>query len=77
MYESPTGERFTLYCGRSKTPETALRYADNGPAKAIYWVNDDVAYVISGQGDRNNVHNVAVAAYEQLDKRIPPQKSGG
>ncbi len=50
MYESASGERYTLYCGRSTAPETALRFTDNGPAKAIYWVNDEVAYVISGQG---------------------------
>ena len=38
-------------------------------------MNNDIAYVISGQGDRSAVHNVAVAAYDQLEKL--PQKSGG
>ncbi len=75
MYENASGERYTLYCGRSETPSTALRYADTGPAKAVYWVNNEVAYVISGQGNRDAVNNVANIAYEQLDK--PPQKSGG
>ena len=75
MYENASGERYTLYSGRSNAPATALRYTDNGPQKAIYWVTNDVAYVISGQGDRKNVHDVAVAAYEQLDSK-PPQNGG-
>ena len=32
MYEAPSGERFTLYCGRTSDRETALRYT-TGRAK--------------------------------------------
>jgi len=67
MYENASGERFTLYCGRSNAPASSLRYAEGGPANAVYWVNDEVAYVISGKSGREQLHNVAVAAYEQLD----------
>ena len=77
MYENSSGERYTLYCGRTSAPPTAMRYSDEGPAKAIYWATQEVAYVISGRGDRDAIHNVAVAAYEQLDDRARLQKSGG
>ena len=68
MYEAASGQRYTLYCARSDAPETALRYNDIGKATAVYWVNAEVAYVVSGEGDRGQLHNVAVAAYEQLDR---------
>jgi anti-sigma factor RsiW len=36
MYESPSGERFTLYCARAMSPaETALRYRASGPVAAF------------------------------------------
>jgi anti-sigma factor RsiW len=43
MYESASGERYTLYTARSNGRETALRYNANGPATAVYWANDNVA----------------------------------
>jgi anti-sigma factor RsiW len=76
MYENAAGERYTLYCGRTQTPASALRYNDSATASTVFWVSDDVAYVISGKGDRQQLHNVAVAAHEQLEAKTPA-KSGG
>jgi anti-sigma factor RsiW len=77
MYEGPSGERFTIYCARSNAPDTALRYNDIGKATAVYWADNDIAYVVSGRGDRTKVNDVAVAAYEQIDSHRMPAKSGG
>jgi anti-sigma factor RsiW len=77
MYEGPSGERFTIYCARSNAPDTALRYNDIGKATAVYWADNDIAYVVSGKGDRAKVNDVAVAAYEQIDSRRAPAKTGG
>jgi anti-sigma factor RsiW len=77
MYEGPSGERYTIYCARSNAPDTALRYNDIGKATAVYWADNDVAYVVSGKGDRSKVNDVAVAAYDQMDSRRSPAKSGG
>jgi anti-sigma factor RsiW len=80
MYESASGERYTLYCGKTGAPATALRYNDNdgrAAASAVYWSSDDVAYVISGRGDRTQLKSVAAAAYEQLEAQPTPGKSGG
>lgn len=76
MYENASGERYTLYCGKSTAPETSLRYAQDGKANAVYWKSDNVAYVITGQSDSQKLRHVAVTAYEQIDRR-PAQKGGG
>ncbi|MBX6427089.1 MAG: anti-sigma factor [Variibacter sp.] len=69
MYEGPSGERFTLYCSRAPAPETAFRYREGGQVAAIYWVEGGLGYVVSGPADRERLHNIAKAAYEQLERR--------
>ncbi len=76
MYENVSGERYTIYCGRSSAPETSLRYSERGPASAVYWAAQDVAYVVSGSGDRKELAAVATAAYRQLDEHTPPASGG-
>ncbi|MGB7259308.1 MAG: anti-sigma factor [Pseudolabrys sp.] len=68
MYEGPSGERFTIYCARSTSPETALRYKDEARAAAFYWVDNNVAYVVSGPADRDRLKKITEAVYEQIDK---------
>jgi anti-sigma factor RsiW len=68
MYEGPSGERFTLYCSRSKSPQTALRYNAAGQVAAVYWIDRDVGYVISGPADHDRLVKVAQTAYDQLER---------
>jgi len=68
MYESASGERFTMYCAKADMPETALRYTGGEQAAAFYWIDNKVAYVISGPADRERLEKVTKAAYEQVDK---------
>ncbi|HVY56542.1 MAG TPA: anti-sigma factor [Xanthobacteraceae bacterium] len=75
MYENASGERFTLYCARSKSPDTAMRYDAAERVAAFYWVDNDVAYVVSGVADRSRLWKVAEAAYEQIDSRTTGQGS--
>jgi anti-sigma factor RsiW len=67
MYEGTSGERFTLYCSRARSPETALRYAAAGQVAAFYWIERDKAYVVSGPADRDRLLKVAQAAYDQVE----------
>jgi anti-sigma factor RsiW len=67
MYENASGERFTIYSARSNGPDTAMRYNVSGKCSAFYWVDGDVAYVVSGPPDREALSKVATAAYEQFD----------
>ena len=68
MYEGKSGERFTIYCAKAASPETALRYKDEERVAAFYWVDDKIAYVVSGPADRDRLEAVTKAVYEQLDK---------
>ena len=68
MYEGPSGERFTIYCANATTPETALRYRSKDSTAAFYWVDDKVAYVVSGPADRDRLEAVTKSVWEQVDK---------
>ncbi|MFZ1153178.1 MAG: anti-sigma factor [Xanthobacteraceae bacterium] len=72
MYENPSGERFTLYCGHISNGETALRYTSGGQNAAYYWVDQNMAYVLSGPMETGKLHEVAQAAYDQIDRRTAP-----
>jgi anti-sigma factor RsiW len=67
MYEGRSGERFTIYCVRSQSPESALRYRDAGTVGAVYWADRGFSYVVSGPAERQRLQGVAQSAYEQLD----------
>jgi anti-sigma factor RsiW len=69
MYESQSGERFTVYCARSASPQTALRYRDETQEAAFYWVENNVAYVVSGPADHDRLKAVTRAIWEQVDGR--------
>ncbi len=75
MYEGPSGERFTLYCGHTTDRQTALRYTTGDRNAAYYWVDGNLAYVLSGPAERDKLHEIAQAAYDQIDRRSPPQGS--
>jgi len=68
MYESKSGERFTLYSTRSDGHDTALRYSAEGPIAALYWADGDASYVVSGEANRERLHKVAETAYAQLER---------
>jgi anti-sigma factor RsiW len=73
MYEAASGERFTLYCGHTTDRQTALRYTAGEQNAAYYWVDQNLAYVLSGPAERDKLHQIAQAAYDQIDTRTPPQ----
>jgi anti-sigma factor RsiW len=73
MYETPSGERFTLYCGRTSDEASALRYTTGEQNAAYYWVDGNLAYVLSGPAERDKLHEIAQTAYDQIDRRNPPQ----
>lgn len=68
MYEGTSGERFTIYCAKSGTGETALRFKSSDRVAAFYWVDDKVAYVVSGPAERDRLETVTKSVYEQIDK---------
>jgi len=72
MYESGSGERFTLYSTRNKAPDSALRSDWAGPVGALYWSERNIAYVVSGEASSDRLHNVAETVYAQIDRLPAP-----
>ena len=68
MYETPSGERFTIYCARADVPQSAFRYVSEEKFAAFYWADDKIAYVVSGPADRERLETVTKTVYEQIDK---------
>jgi anti-sigma factor RsiW len=69
MYESPTGERFTLYTSRAKTETAQMRYTAAENSGAMYWSEDGVGYVLSGPSDKDRLNQVARLVYDQTEKK--------
>jgi len=76
MYEAASGERFTIYCARSSSPESGMRYREGEPFSSFYWVDHRLGYVVSGPNDRKRLWAVVKAAYDQIDTSKTP-KAGG
>ena len=68
MYESASGERYTLYTSRSKTGTAQMRYTAAENSGAMYWSEDNVGYVLSGPTDKEKLHQVARMVYDQSEK---------
>jgi anti-sigma factor RsiW len=68
MYEGASGERFTLYCSKVTTPESALRFKQGSRFDAFYWVDNKIGYVVSGPDGRDRLEHVTKMIYEQLDR---------
>jgi anti-sigma factor RsiW len=68
MYESPTGERFTLYTSRAETGTTQMRYAASDGDGALFWADRGVGYVLSGPTDKDRLNQVARLVYDQTEK---------
>jgi anti-sigma factor RsiW len=68
MYESASGERYTLYTSRSATDATQMRYASQDQDGAMFWADKGVGYVVSGPTDKDRLNKVARLVYDQTEK---------
>jgi len=68
MYESASGERFTLYASRATTDSAQMRYTSQDSEGALYWADRGVGYVLSGPTDRDRLQQVARLVYDQAEK---------
>ncbi len=68
MYESASGERFTLYASRATTGSTQMRYTSHDSDGALYWADRGVGYVLSGPTDKDRLQQVAQLVYDQAEK---------
>lgn len=68
MYESASGERFTVYASRASAETGHMRYATRGNDGALFWTERGVGYVVSGGTDRERLTQVARMVYDQTEK---------
>src|ERR1700737_746800 len=68
MYESPSGERFTLYASRTAAEATQMRYTSQASDGALYWADGGVGYVLIGPTDKERLQQVAQLVYDQAEK---------
>jgi anti-sigma factor RsiW len=68
MYESASGERFTIYTARAATETTQMRYAKQDNDGALFWADRGVGYVVSGDSDRERLAQIARLVYDQAEK---------
>src|SRR4051795_10994891 len=69
MYESASGERFTIYTAKSEAEATQMRFSSQGKENALFWADRGVAYVVvSGVDDRGRLTQIAQSVYDQMDK---------
>jgi anti-sigma factor RsiW len=69
MYESASGERYTIYAARTESEATQMRYAAMDKDGALFWADRGVGYVVSGGGDRDKLTKVAQSVYDQAEKK--------
>lgn len=68
MYETASGERFTVYASRATTETTQMRYAAHDGNGALFWADRGVGFVVSGGLDRDRLTQVARLVYDQNEK---------
>ena len=68
MYESASGERFTVYTAKASTGTTQMRFTTQDKDGALFWTDRGVGYVVSGSSDRERLTQVARMVYDQTEK---------
>ncbi len=69
MYETASGERFTIFTSRAKGDATQMRYASNDNDGALFWADRGVGYVVSGPTDKDRLTKVARLVYDQTESK--------
>ena len=80
MYQDQAGMRLTLYVSNdlprsipdarastSERPDTAFRFAQEGPINTFYWVDGSLGYALSSYAGRADLERVSSEVYRQLE----------
>ncbi|HWU63885.1 MAG TPA: anti-sigma factor [Ensifer sp.] len=67
MYEDKSGKRLTLLLGRTqKKTDTAFQFASSGGVETLYWMDNGLAYAVSGEVSREMLRTIADQCYRQF-----------
>ena len=68
MYETGTGDRVTLYIEQDQNGlETGFQFTEYDGVSAFWWKDGPLAYVLIGQGAREQLHALAQATQKQFN----------
>src|SRR4051812_23655133 len=76
MYEAASGERFTIYCAASSSPESGMRYREGEPFSSLYWVDQGPGFVVGGPNDRKGFWAWGKGAYDRSIRPRPRRRAG-
>lgn len=66
MFEDNGGGRITLYIRQSgNRPDTSFLYADNDDLGILYWVDNGLAFALTGSMDKSPMMDIAQLVYQQ------------
>ena len=68
MYESASGERYTVYSSRENAADTQMRYVAEHNNASMFWSDSGVSYALCGPADRERLQQVASMVYDQVEK---------
>ncbi len=68
MYESASGERFTVYATTTRIDAAQMHYTAEENTAALSWAEHGVGYVVSGGTDRARLTQVARLVYDQSER---------
>jgi hypothetical protein len=70
MYESASGERFTIYTAKSDAEATQMRFAAEGNESTLFWADDGVGLCRGVHRRRPGAADqIAQAVYDQMEKK--------
>ena len=68
MFESPNGQRLTLFLRRDdEGTDTAFRFAEQGKVGTFYWLDRGFGYALSGELPRETMLSIATSVYRQFN----------
>ena len=68
MFESDSGERITLYIRHALSAQaSAFVYAEQDALGIVYWVDDKLAYAVTGAADRAALTAAAELVYREVN----------
>ncbi len=68
MFEDVTGKRITLYIRHALDDRSSsFSYAENNELGIVYWVDNGLAYALTGAADRNELTEAAQVVYREVN----------
>ena len=70
MFENKQGKRITWLVSKSPVyKDHAFFFKNNKSVNSYYWMDSSVAYSVSGEVDRDNLHKLSQGIYQQINSQ--------